>query len=411
MSALQAEEIDFSKVASLGDDLIVQLNSLREEAPISWNDKEGCWIVTRHNDCMLAFNGKVPVSNKRWFPDDLFKEIPVEQRHTELPLLTSIIPLWIINVDNPEHARIRRLVRDSFDRGVVESMREFARSVINEELERAAHQTEVDFVDDIAVRITARVMLRLLGMPEALIPNLRRWSYDMNAVLGSARTKEIIFGAERAMREMKDLLEPKIAERKNSPREDFLTHLVRAEADGGLSHGELVGMCFITLMAGFDTTANTMTLGLRSLLKYPDQIKFMLYNPDSIGNSVMEIMRHAVMTAAQPRRVTEDFDWHGEKIRAGDFIYLMVASANRDPRVFPEPEKLDLARRTDQSLVFGRGAHHCIGHLLAKMQLSEFFPAFFTRFPEARIIENDPAFLPVLIFRGVEHLRVRLSLK
>jgi cytochrome P450 len=110
------------------------------------------------------------------------------------------------------------------------------------------------------------------------------------------------------------------------------------------------------------------------------------------------------------RVVTADFEWHGKQIRQGDFMLLAVAAANRDPRVFDNPLKLDLSRRTDRVVTFGPGVHHCIGHLLAKMQMSEFFPAFFSRF-NVEVLDKSLAFTPSLAFRGVETLHVRVASK
>jgi cytochrome P450 len=268
----------------------------------------------------------------------------------------------------------------------------------------------VDFVEEVAVAITGRVMARLLGVPERHVDRLRQWSWDLNVALGPARTPEIMQQAERSLQEMKQILEIEIESRRQEPKGDFLGQLVSArDAGDGLTDDELLGICYVTLSAGHDTTAHSMTLGFNALVNHPAARRYLLDHPERIGESVGELMRYIAMATAQPRVADKDFDWHGQHIKQGDFVFLMIAAANRDPSVFPDPEVLDLTRATDRSLVFAAGIHHCIGHLLAKMQLSAAFPAIFTRFPNVRILDERLDWQPSLAFRGLEHLRVSLA--
>jgi len=124
-------------------------------------------------------------------------------------------------------------------------------------------------------------------------------------------------------------------------------------------------------------------------------------------DSAIELMRYIAMSSTLPRIAARDFEWHGRSIRKGDLVMMMIAGGNRDPRVFSEPERLDLARaNNDVAMTFAPGLHHCVGHLLAKLQLSEFFGAMVRRFDRAEILEQ-PSFLPMLVFRNVTALRLR----
>jgi len=150
-----------------------------------------------------------------------------------------------------------------------------------------------------------------------------------------------------------------------------------------------------------------MALGTVALVRHPQAREYLLGHPDSLSNSVMELARFIAMSTMQPRVVSADFEWHGQQLRQGDYVLLMLAGGNRDPRVFPDPETLDMTRPTEMSLVFGTGIHHCIGHLLAKMQLGELLPELFRRF-EVEILPNGIEFSPVLSQRGLMRLDVRL---
>jgi cytochrome P450 len=282
--------------------------------------------------------------------------------------------------------------------------------VIDRVLTDAGQHAEVDFVEDVAVAITGRVMAKLLGVPEAHVGKLRQWSWDMNVGLGPARTPAILDQMEASLREMKAILEAEIEDRRRRPSDDFLSQLVMARDSGeGLTQDELLGLCYVTLSAGHDTTAHSMTLGFSALVQNSTARRYLVEHPNEIGESVSEVMRFIAMSTAQPRVAADDFQWHGQNIKKGDYVYLMIAAANRDPREFPNPEQLDLTRATDRSLVFASGIHHCIGHLLAKMQLSEFFPEAFRRYPNPKLLDEQMKWQPSLVFRGVEHLRVSLN--
>jgi cytochrome P450 len=399
---------DFTKVAELGNGVLRILNEMRETAPIIWNESLQGWIVTRYEDVNDGFDLKVPLSNDR-FSASYFDMIPRDEHAVRIPL-TRTTPDWIVGVDPPRHTHIRKLARKAFSKKIVENIRPYARDVIDRVLTDAGQHAEVDFVEDVAVAITGRVMAKLLGVPEAHVGKLRQWSWDMNVGLGPARTPAILDQMEASLREMKAILEAEIEDRRRRPSDDFLSQLVMARDSGeGLTQDELLGLCYVTLSAGHDTTAHSMTLGFSALVQNSTARRYLVEHPNEIGESVSEVMRFIAMSTAQPRVAADDFQWHGQNIKKGDYVYLMIAAANRDPREFPNPEQLDLTRATDRSLVFASGIHHCIGHLLAKMQLSEFFPEAFRRYPNPKLLDEQMKWQPSLVFRGVEHLRVSLN--
>jgi len=398
-------DIDFTKVAELGNGLLPLLNRLRDEAPVIWSPSLQAWVVTRHADVLAGFDDTLPLSNDR-FPPDYFDCIPPAEHATRIPLLLRTAD-WIIGIDPPRHTHVRSLARKAFSKKVIDDIKPYAVSVIDRVLREAGERDEVDFVEDIAVAITGRVMARLLGVPERYVAHLRKWSWDLNVGLGPARTPALLDRAEASLREMKDILEVEIAERRRAPREDFLSQLVTARDSGtGLTDDELLGVCYVTLVAGHDTTAHSMTLGFKALVEHAEARQYLLDHPERINDSVGEVMRYTAMSTTQSRVAARDFEWHGQTIRKGDFVFLLIAAANRDPSVFPNPEVLDLTRSTDRSLVFGSGIHHCIGHLLAKMQLGSFFPEMFRRYPEPKILDTQLHWQPSLAFRGLEHLAV-----
>jgi pimeloyl-[acyl-carrier protein] synthase len=174
-----------------------------------------------------------------------------------------------------------------------------------------------------------------------------------------------------------------------------------------LTDEEIISVLQVALVAGHDTTNNSMTLGVAALAKHPDSWRYFREHPEQGLNSVLELMRYTAMAAAQSRVAAADFEWAGRQIRKGEVVFLMQAAGNRDPRVYDAPEKLDLSRNNDASLTFAPGLHHCIGHLLAKMQLTEFFSALTENFDGAEILDAEVIFSPILVFRSIPSLHMR----
>jgi cytochrome P450 len=411
MDSAEILDIDFRRIAELGNDLLPALDIMREAAPVVWSPSANAWIVTRHSDVVQAFAGDVPLSMER-FSSMAFGAIPVEEFFAKLPITANTIPHWIVNMDPPRHTRLRKLMTRAFSRKVIEDVRPFAQATIKRVLDGLSPPCDIEFLDEVARAITGRVILHLFGLPEVHLASFQKWSYALNTALGAPQPPmHAMEGAETALREMRDVFLPEIAARKAQPRGDFLTQLVQArDGDDRLEDEEVMGICYVALIAGHDTTMNSMALGVDTLLRHPGQIRYMLEHPDNIVNSVMEVTRLSAMSTSQPRAVGADFEWHGKQLRKGELVLVMVAAANRDPRVFSHPLELDLSRPTEQVVTFGPGIHHCIGHLLAKMQLGEFFPAFFRRF-DAQVLDESLRFIPSIAFRGLESMHVRLREK
>ncbi len=404
-------KLDFRKVAELGNGIIPLLNEVRQEGGIVWNDSLHGWLVTRHADVMDGFLAKFPLSCVR-----------MEQRSAgsaemagfaqRYPLMSASLPFWIVNADPPLHTRLRKLMTKAFSRKVVEDLRPMARQVIAQTLDHIAGKSEIEFMEDVARQITGRVIMNKFGLDAQVYPKLKRWSVAFNIGLGGVRqpSVEVMDEVEACMQEMQVVFKAEIDRRRAAPTEDFLSQLVLArDGEDRLSEEEVLGICFLVIVAGHDTTMNTMTLGTAALAKDAAARDYLLSTPERIGESVMEIMRYVAMSTAFNRVALEDFTWGDAQIKQGDMVWLMTAAANRDPEVFAEPETLNMTRaNNDRTVVFGGGIHHCIGHLLAKMQLAEFFPEFFRRFPNAKVMDETLEFIPAVTFRGPNGMRMKL---
>jgi pimeloyl-[acyl-carrier protein] synthase len=391
-----------------GIGFIDDINQLREHAPIYWSEKSHCWIVNRYHDVVQGFSGNLPLNNAGRNEFSLIS-IPREERSKRIPNIERFVQNWIVGVDPPQHTRLRRLMMQAFTRKIVEKIRPFARERIKLLLDMAEQQRDVEFNEGIARPIAGYVLFSLAGIPEQHFPALRDWSNAMvEGMTASAPPPDVLEKTDWCMAEMCKVVQAELKKRETDPRDDLITTLLNATEDGEkLTMEELLGAMLVIIVAGHDTTSNTMTLGVEALSRHPEAWKYMYEHPEKIGDCVNELMRYVAMSGGQPRIAGEDFEWNGNQIRKGDIVFLSIVGANRDPEVWKDPEKLDFTRDTTNSMVFAPGLHHCIGHLLAKMQLAEFFSALVNRFERVEVLDKELAWMPVGIFRGLYGMNVR----
>jgi len=402
--------IEVSRVEQIGNRIIGQINALREISPVYWCEQEKSWMITGHDEVLEAYSGALPLSSERL--KQLAFIVPDEEELNSLiPNFKRYFPHFLVNLDGENHERMRRLMMPGFTKKVVEGYRAIARTVIQETLDNISDRQEVELVEEVGRQITGRNIMRIMGLEgeEFYLPKLKEWSYLANASGSGVPTREILAQADKAFAEMAEALMPEIERRRRNPTNDFVSKLVHArEGDDFLSDEELIGELILVLIAGHDTTLNTMVLSVNALAKDQPAREYIHKNPEALLNSIMELMRYIAMSTEQTRIVAENFQWKGHQFRAGQVVHLMTAGANRDPRVFVEPERLDLARNQDKNVTFGPGPHHCIGHLFAKMQLTEFFIEFLRRYEDFEILDEEISFGSSLTFRGPKSLHVRL---
>jgi pimeloyl-[acyl-carrier protein] synthase len=402
-------DVDISRASELGNRIIGQLGELREFDPVHWSPASHGWLVTRHADVDDALQGKFPLSLRRVEIIMFGPLSPAEQ--AQLPTLRKYLRFWPIEMDPPEHTRLRKLLVKAFNRKVIEAMRPFVRERVGALMARLEASPTVEFNEEIARQLPGSVIARILGVPNLEMRTLREWANAIVEGVGvpyadmSAKLR-----AERALVEMTTLFEQVIAERRRRPQQDDLVSALLAAQEGSdkLSDEEVIGAMHLVLIAGHDTTSSSLTLGLEALSRHPAVWDRMYRQPEKLLECCLELMRYSAMSTSQPRVAAADFDWHGKHIKRGDFVWLFLAAANRDPRVFANPEVLDPERGNDRSMVFAPGVHHCIGHQLAKLQITEFFGEMVRRFAGVEILDPHLDFMQQIVFRGLYHLNVRM---
>ena len=403
-------DVDLSMTGQLGNRLLGELNKLRELDGIHWSEASGGWLITRHADVEDALQGKFPLSLRR-VERIIFGPLPAEER-AQLPQLQRFIPHWPIEMDPPEHTRLRKLLVKAFSKKVVDAQRPFVQARVEMLMRKLEQQPQLEFNEQIARQLPGSVILKLFGLPQEQLERLKEWANAFQEGIGvpfadmAAKRR-----AETAMAEMTELFEQEIDKRRREPGQDDLISSLLAATEGGdtLTEDEMLGALQLVLIAGHDTTSATLTLGMAALAGNPHLWDHMYRHPEKLLESSLELMRYIAMSTSQVRVAAEDFEWHGKGVRKGDFLFLMFAAANRDPRVVNDPERIDPERNNDRSMVFAPGLHHCIGHMLAKMQVTEFFGALTQRFAGAEVLDRELSFMPQIAFRGLYHLNVRVT--
>ena len=408
MNASAAVDINLATLAAQGDGMLQKLNGLREHDPLYWSELSQCWIVTGHAEITEGFSGALPLLNGK-MEAVLSRVLPLEVLQQRYPNTLRYMPRILPNMDGPEHARLRKLFVKAFSRKIVEDLRPYVRERVATILGRAATQRDLEFNEGVARQLPGAVILRLLGMSDSYLERLKAWTDGVTRALTSFDPQpDWLDELEVVVTEMLEVFTAEIEKRRVSPGGDLISALVHAVDEGDtLTVDEMIGALILVIIAGHDTTSNSMTLGVRALASQPQAWRDLREHPELGGDAVVEIMRYSAMSAAQPRLAAQDFEWRGRRIRKHDIVMLMIAGGNRDANVYAEANQLDFRRAaSDRSLTFAPGLHHCIGHLLAKLQLGEFFTALTQRFDRVEILEQ-PTFVPNLVFRGVSGLQVR----
>lgn len=383
---------------------------LREEDPVHWSPSMKSWIVTRYTDVRdLLLSDHLSVKRLAKF----YAALPPQ----DAELLRDIIKylnLWLAFRDPPDHTRVRRIMRHAFTAQAIEAMRPNIEEITHLLLDRleAKGLNSVDLIREYAMQLPAFVIMDLLDVPRDMLDAFKEWSDDMAVFIGGARNSGDKYErAARGCQKMSAYFAQLIQERTANPKPGFLMDLINARDDGDkLSDDELVATCILVLFAGHETTTNLIGNAVLMLLRHPEQLARLRADPALIDSTIEEVMRFDGPTNALVRVVAEDHELHGKTLRKGERVFVMVNSANRDPRMFDRAETFDITRRQNRHLTFGQGIHLCLGAKLAREEGRIAVEAVLNRFPDLALDpEEGPEWLDAMVPRGTRRLPVRLT--
>ncbi len=317
----------------------------------------------------------------------------------------------ILNVDPPDHTRLRRLVSKAFTPSTIEALRPMVQSMVDTMLDRMADQGTTDVVTELAFPLPFDVISEMLGMPESDKDQIAAWSGAIVRTIDPMISDEQIFEALVAQQRMDEHIDGVIAWKREHPADDLLTALIDAEEDGDtLSSVELRDQVSLLFIAGHETTVNLIGTGIYELLRHPDQLALLRDDPALDVPAIDELLRY-VSPVQFSRRVTlAATEFGGKVIPKGMFVLAGLAASNRDPEKWgPSADSLDLTREgAGQHLSFGSGSHFCLGSSLAKLEAQEAIGRFVRRFPGARLA-GDVTWNGRINLRGLERLPMTTS--
>ena len=374
---------------------------LRSEAPVyrtTLPDKRKAWLIARYDDVLAVLR------DARFGKDKLIAERPPWLPPMFKPLMRNML-----DVDAPDHTRLRSLVQKAFLPRWIEDLRPRVQHLADELLNRVQTAGQMDLVEEYALQIPTTIIAEMLGVPVEDRTKFHRWS---SAAIASTSSR---WGMVMALpygiaflRYIRQLVKA----RRAHPEDDLVTALARTEEAGTqLSEDELVAMIFLLLVAGHETTVNLIGNGVMTLLENPDQLARLRDDPSLIKSAVEELLRYnGPLETATERYTREDTTVAGVCIPRGELVLAALASANRDEQQFAQADTLDLERNPNPHVAFGYGVHYCLGASLARLEGQIAIATLLRRAPNLKLAEPATTlrWKRGLVLRGLESLRVTL---
>ena len=381
---------------------------MRDHDPAHWSPRLKAWVLTRYGDVKAVCLDQ-GMSSDRLRP--FFASLPGAEAQ-RIAEIIRYLSLWMVFRDPPDHTRLRRLVSKVFNVRSMHAMRERVAELTGWLLDRIGGRREFDFIAEFAGPLPALVIMDMLGVPREELVRVKRMSDDMALFIGSSRVSPEKYGvAEAATREMVEFFRALIAARRAAPADDLLSALVAVQDEGDrLSEDELLATCILLLFAGHETTTNHIANALLALIRFPEQMRLLRERPELAASAVEELLRYDGPSGAQVRIVARERELHGKTLRPGERVFLMLNAANRDPRAYPDPDRLNLQRDGVPHLTFGFGAHICLGFPLARLEGQISLPAVLRRWRSIELATDRLEWINSMVFRCMRALPVRVGI-
>ena len=387
------------------------LAELRRRDPVHWNDSLGGWVLTRYQDVREGLRDqRLSADRIRPFLDHLDGA-----ERAQIAELGDTLAMWAVFTDPPVHTRLRGLMNKAFTTRAIEGLAPNIQAIVDELLDAVVTEGRMDAIRDFAYPLPATVIADMLGVPRRDVDSLKQWSDDLAAfVLTSRANPDRYRLAARSIREMVAYFEELVAMRRREPGDDVTSGLIAAHQAGDrLSVAELVANSILMLFAGHETTTQLIGNGLLALLRHPDELarlKAQRHDRAAVRNAVEEMLRFDGPTLASVRVVDQPFEIDGKQLTAGERVFLFNAAANRDPAVFPEPDRFAIDRpEAARNVAFGYGLHFCIGAPLARLEGEIAFAALLDRLDELTLAQPTLDWSDSLNVRGVHALEVAFT--
>jgi cytochrome P450 len=385
---------------------------LLREAPVYWHplpEGDGFWVITRYDDVLAV------VKDAKTFSSEVLGAATIDN----LPDDVLEARRNFLEFDPPKHGRYRRLISTSFTPGAVARYEEWLRTLVRGLFDRVLDGEEFDLVEGLAAPIPIRVLSKLLGLPDELLPRFVELGDRLLVDTDPEIVGDAAYQGERPEDRYKPFGSPWAeelcalgrqfyADRRTEPRDDVLTRIAVAELDGcPLSERDLDNTFALLIVAGNETTRQGIALGTLALAQHPDEYERVRADRSLIPSAVEELLRYSSPVWFFRRTATTDTEVRGVQIAAGERVTVWFAAANRDPEHYPDPHRFDVARNPADSLTFGRGGpHHCLGAHLARLETRVYLEELVERVERIELA-GEPRRLRSNFTNGLKRLPVR----
>ena len=406
-------DVDFSHASSWNSKTADRMRWLRENEPVFWSEKTNAFILSCYPEVMsVSKDSKLFCSGDGVLPDARIKNI------------------GMIDEDEPHHSEMRGLVNRGFTPRMVQQWEKVFKKITDEAIDAIAKRGECDFVEDIAVPLPLILIAEMIGIQREDRERFHAWSDAMIGSTGNLDNPVLVAAAGKAALEYFTYLTGIIEDRRENPKEDLISILVRAKDDGILqqqsadradefgvertdaeremSNDELIKMCILLLVAGNETTRNGLTGAMQLLIENPDVRARLIEDSSLIPGAIEEMLRLVSPVVSFARTATRDTELRGVPIKEGQKVLMVYGSANRDAEVFDDPDAFEIERNTPH-LAFGVGNHFCMGANLARMELRVALTELLHRIPDMTYATNGPEFGSSALVRSVAHMHVRFT--
>jgi cytochrome P450 len=342
---------------------------LRSQGPLHYVEGMNVWLAMTYEDALFV------LKDPRFTKDR--QKVSSQQQDKYHDLEASIFRN-MLTVDPPDHERLRRLISKAFTPRMIEQLRPRIQQITDELLDAVQEQKSMDLIADFAYPLPITVICEMLGIPATDRQSFRARMREIVDIQG-----ESIAAMEAFLHYIEDLL----VEKRAHPGNDLISALIQVEENGDqLRKNELVSMIFLLLVAGHETTMNLLGNGTLALLQHPDQMQLLCSDLSLLPTAVEELLRYtSPVSLTDERWANEDVLWHGQVIRKGEAVAVALIAANADEQQFADPTVLDITRKENQHLAFGKGIHYCLGAPLARLEGQIAFGTLLQRLPNLRL--------------------------
>lgn len=377
---------------------------LRARGRVHYFEPTNQWLVPHHADVSaLLRDRRLGRTYLHRFSHEEFGRTPPPPEHEPFHILNDH---GMLDLEPPDHTRIRRLVSKAFTPRTVERLKPYVERLAGELVDGLVEAGGGDLLRDVAEPLPVAVIAEMLGIPEADRGPLRPWSADICGMYELNPSEAAAKKAVRASVEFSEYLRELIAERRKEPADDLISGLIAAhDEDDRLTEQEMISTCVLLLNAGHEATVNATVNGWWALFRNPEQLAALRADHSLIPSAVEELMRYDTPLQLFERWVLDEIEIDGQVIPRGAEIAMLFGSANHDPAVFTDPEHLDLTRRDNPHISFSAGIHYCIGAPLARIELAASMRALLEKAPNLRPTQ-EPKRKPNFVIRGLEGLVV-----